>query len=224
MTRTSVKNRGGIDEDAKLYGQLKEGLHLTGYTFARACSHLETLLKGNRWKFGGRFKDINAFLASVQLDDDLRASVEQRQRLAKLIKSLQPAASNRIGATTVRRDTAPHGAPGSKKASQNKGRKDDTAPNGARGSDLSGAAAAKIVERRQNDTVRTQQRRAEREQTLGAKIIAFPDAKFGVIVADPEWHDEVYSEDTGMNRHASRHYITSDVETLKARNVEHRGG
>jgi hypothetical protein len=108
MTRTSVKNRGGIDEDAKLYGQLKEGLHLTGYTFARACSHLETLLKGDRWKFGGRFKDINAFLASVQLDDDLRASVEQRQRPSVVIlrHMAHPVQKRRVktraGKTTLR--------------------------------------------------------------------------------------------------------------------------
>jgi hypothetical protein len=46
-----------------------------------------------------------------------------------------------------------------------------------------------------------------------------PDAKYGVIVADPEWHDEVYSEKTGICKHPSLHYPTSDVETIKARQV-----
>ena len=32
-----------------------------------------------------------------------------------------------------------------------------------------------------------QQRRAEREADLGAKQLALPDRKYGVIVADPEW-------------------------------------
>lgn len=45
-----------------------------------------------------------------------------------------------------------------------------------------------------------QTRRAEREQTLGAKQCELPDQKFGVIVADPEWHDETWGgEKTGMN-------------------------
>ena len=41
-----------------------------------------------------------------------------------------------------------------------------------------------------------------------------------MIVADPEWHDEVYSEETGMNRHASRIYTTSGIEDIKKRPVE----
>ncbi|TAI59828.1 MT-A70 family methyltransferase [Bradyrhizobium sp. Leo170] len=85
--------------------------------------------------------------------------------------------------------------------------------------EISGAQAAKIVDRRTTDIATTQARRADKEQRLGAKIAALPDAKFGVILADPEWHDEVYSEQTGMNRHASRVYTTSDIENIKQRPV-----
>ena len=211
-----------IDEDAKLYGRVQEGLHLTGYSFARACSHLEVLLKGDRWKFGGRFKDINTFLASVQLDDDIRAAAEKRKRLGKLILDLQPKASIRqiartlgVDEKTVRNDSASS----RKSTNQNKGEKRQTAEKSAAGSELSGADAAKIVQRRMTGVARTQGQRAERERELGGKIIALPDAKFGVIVADPEWHTSAYSEETGMDRHASRHYTTSDNETIKARPV-----
>jgi N6-adenosine-specific RNA methylase IME4 len=63
-------------------------------------------------------------------------------------------------------------------------------------------------------------RRAKRERELGEKQRALPDKKYGVIVADPEWHDEVWSEQTGMDRHAANHYPTSGAEIIAARKVE----
>jgi N6-adenosine-specific RNA methylase IME4 len=61
--------------------------------------------------------------------------------------------------------------------------------------------------------------RDRREAELGAKIIAFPTKQYGVIVTDPEWHDEVWSEETGMDRHPSNHYPTSPVEEIAFRKV-----
>lgn len=63
------------------------------------------------------------------------------------------------------------------------------------------------------------ERRQEREAALGAKIIAFPNRRYGVIVADPEWKFEVYSESTGMDRAADNHYPTSSLEEIKQRDV-----
>lgn len=62
-------------------------------------------------------------------------------------------------------------------------------------------------------------KRATREQELGAKQRALPDAKFGLILADPEWLFRAYSEETGMDRAAANHYPTSILEDIKARNV-----
>lgn len=62
-------------------------------------------------------------------------------------------------------------------------------------------------------------RRDTREQDLAAKIKALPDLKAGVIVADPEWKDTVWSEETGMDRHASNHYPTSDAAVIASRDV-----
>jgi N6-adenosine-specific RNA methylase IME4 len=59
-------------------------------------------------------------------------------------------------------------------------------------------------------TVTKQQRRAERERFLGAKELALPDMKFGVIVEDFEWDFEVRSRQTGMDRHAANHYPVSE--------------
>ena len=57
------------------------------------------------------------------------------------------------------------------------------------------------------------------ERKLGAKQCAWPIKKYGVIVADPEWDDSVWSRETGMNRHAANHYPVSDLETIKSRDV-----
>src|SRR5205807_2305796 len=51
----------------ELYGSLKEGVHVAGYTLERAWNHLECLLEEDRWKAVG-FDNINTFLDSIQLD------------------------------------------------------------------------------------------------------------------------------------------------------------
>jgi N6-adenosine-specific RNA methylase IME4 len=61
--------------------------------------------------------------------------------------------------------------------------------------------------------------RAKRESELADKITALPNRLYGVIVADPEWKDDVWSEETGMNRHPSNHYPTSDAAVIAARDV-----
>jgi N6-adenosine-specific RNA methylase IME4/ParB-like chromosome segregation protein Spo0J len=61
--------------------------------------------------------------------------------------------------------------------------------------------------------------REERELRLGVKQCAFPDKKYGVILADPEWDDRVWNRETGMNRHAANHFPVSDPETIKSRPV-----
>ena len=52
-------------------------------------------------------------------------------------------------------------------------------------------------------------KREQRERELGAKIVALPQKKYGVIVADPEWRFEPWSRETGMDRAADNHYPTS---------------
>ena len=117
------------------YGKLIEGLHITGYTFERACSNLEAMLEGDAWRLDGRFSNPNEFLDSLRLDK-FRAVAEQRKRIAARIKELQPAVRNRQIARTlgVRHDTIDRdlgrgaNAPGAENnARQNKG------PNESRG-------------------------------------------------------------------------------------------
>lgn len=68
-------------------------------------------------------------------------------------------------------------------------------------------------------TAEKKSRRAAREMELGVKQMALPEAKFGVILADPEWKFETYSEETGMDRSADNHYPTSSLEAIKNRDV-----
>jgi N6-adenosine-specific RNA methylase IME4 len=60
--------------------------------------------------------------------------------------------------------------------------------------------------------------RAEREVELGAKILALPQKRYGVILADPPWRYTI-SSDCLMSGCAADHYLTSDLETIKALDV-----
>jgi N6-adenosine-specific RNA methylase IME4 len=64
-----------------------------------------------------------------------------------------------------------------------------------------------------------QERRAEHERSTAAKIAAMtlPDKRYGAILADPEWRDEVWSRETGLGRAPDNHYATSEAERIKAR-------
>jgi len=155
-----------VNDTNAAWGELREGLHIAGYSFERACKRLETLLEDDGWKVGGRFKTVNEFLDSLRFDE-LKASAEARKRIATRIKELQPEASNRrIGKTlgvagrTIDRDVATNVASGRGKAKQN----NDTVATHVAGT--SGAQAAKIVARRTLGVGSTQVRRADREREL----------------------------------------------------------
>jgi N6-adenosine-specific RNA methylase IME4 len=64
-----------------------------------------------------------------------------------------------------------------------------------------------------------QARRAAREAALASRQCALPQAKFGVIVADPGWRFQPYSRETGMDRAADNHYATSPLAAIKALDV-----
>ena len=61
--------------------------------------------------------------------------------------------------------------------------------------------------------------RARRELELSDKQVDLPKAKFGVILADPEWRFEPFSRETGMDRAADNHYSTSATAVIAARPV-----
>jgi N6-adenosine-specific RNA methylase IME4 len=61
--------------------------------------------------------------------------------------------------------------------------------------------------------------RKEKELRLGAKQIALPQKKYGVILADPEWKFETWSQLGLVNTSPDNHYPTSELAEIKARDV-----
>lgn len=74
-------------------------------------------------------------------------------------------------------------------------------------------------ERRSVIQAEKKERRIEREADLGARQVAMPTKRFGVILADPEWQFEPYSRETGMDRAADNHYPTSSTDLIASRAV-----
>jgi N6-adenosine-specific RNA methylase IME4 len=182
-----------MSDDSALWGELREGLHIAGYTFERACSRLEQLLEAERWKLGGRFTDPNAFLDSLRLGN-LRAVAEQRKRIALRIKELQPDASNRQIATTlgvdektIRNDIAENSAPSDKNSNENNVASKANAENSAP-VEFSGERAAKLVERRQTASADRLAKVAADEQRV-LQLQPKP-GKFRTIILDPAWEYE----------------------------------
>ncbi len=67
--------------------------------------------------------------------------------------------------------------------------------------------------------IESKARRQERERALGARQIALPGKKYGVIYADPEWRFATYSWKGLTSRSAVNHFPTSPLEAIKARDV-----
>jgi N6-adenosine-specific RNA methylase IME4 len=65
-----------------------------------------------------------------------------------------------------------------------------------------------------------QAKRAAKEAALASKILALPDRRYGVIVADPPWRWEPYSRETGMDRAADNHYPTASLQEIAALPVQ----
>jgi N6-adenosine-specific RNA methylase IME4 len=61
--------------------------------------------------------------------------------------------------------------------------------------------------------------RAEKELRLGVKQMALPQKKYGVILADPEWRFETWSQLGLVNTSPDNHYPTSALAEIKARDV-----
>jgi N6-adenosine-specific RNA methylase IME4 len=62
-------------------------------------------------------------------------------------------------------------------------------------------------------------KRQVRERALAVKIKALPKKKYGVILADPEWRFEFWTDDGKTNSSADNHYPTSALDDIKKRDV-----
>jgi N6-adenosine-specific RNA methylase IME4 len=196
----AAPKENAASQEFEAYGKLKEDVHLTGYTFERACQTLEWLLDEERWQRVGAFSNVHEFMDSVSLDK-FRPQAEARARIAKRIKELEPKVSNRaiaktlgVSHTQVATDIAGKKLPASpEKLSQNNAPKNDdgnllppTAPTpSSPPRAISGAAAANLVHRREVGAAERKQRVTEDEQRiLNLRPVA---GKFRTIVLDPAW-------------------------------------
>jgi hypothetical protein len=95
------------------YGETQEALYIAGHELERAFIRIERLLDGDGWRHcGASYTDVNAFIGSLRLDQ-FRPLAEDRKRIARRIKKLQPAASSRaigemmgVAGRTIDRDIA----------------------------------------------------------------------------------------------------------------------
>lgn len=208
------------------YGEVREDLHFTGYAFERGCRRLKDLLVDDKWKdCGTGFTNIEAFLASLQLDR-FRKLTEERRELAALIKAAQPAVSNRaiakamgVGRSTINDDVAETRPQKAKKANG-----DNEGAAGSRPPSLGGAAAAKAVARAERGKERQSAPAAAREvppddlppRAQRCRLICSPIAQLAQhveansvdwIITDPPYGEEFlpcYGELAAFAAHALR--------------------
>jgi N6-adenosine-specific RNA methylase IME4 len=69
-------------------------------------------------------------------------------------------------------------------------------------------------------TVIKQGVRRQHEKNLGARQIALPSKKYGVIYADPEWKFEMWGEPGSVKSCPEYHFATSTLTLIKRRKVE----
>ena len=160
-----------VNED---FGKLKSELHHAAYSFERGCATLVSLLDDHRWKScSAGFDDPQFFLDAVRLPKDLKVAAKTRRMLAVHFKRLFPVVSNRqiaktLGASrrTIDHDVGGQNGPGGgKKANKVKDGKAATGQNGPLA--MSGTAAAKLVQRRDDRKDRDLKAANERQVVTG---------------------------------------------------------
>jgi len=201
-----------------VHGRLLESVHLSGYSFERACAELEWLLDDDRWKrVGSGFDDIEAFLATLNFSA-LKGAVEQRKKIAKRLADL--AASQRqtarllgVDKETVARDLGKrNGANAPRQIANSPTVEPSTGANAPVWfqADVDPSTAAKRV-------VQREARETERAETFSAKVAAIksgelPATEYDVICADPPWS----YDNAGFDQSAANHYPTMDVDAICA--------
>jgi len=221
-----------IETPNTVHGRLLEAVHISGYTFERACAELEWLLDEDRWKsVGGGYADINAFLGTIDFSE-FRIAVEQRKKLAKRLQAIeasQRATARVLGVAegTVRGDLrepppAQSYAPRDSDARNRAGIESpaavpaqsyappdpaDTpvADPGWFQADADPSGDAKRVTR---NTARDQQR----DETRVARTqVARVAGRYQLIYADPPWqYEHVETE----NRAVENHYPTMSLDAI----------
>jgi phage N-6-adenine-methyltransferase len=202
------------DRPTEVYGRILESAYAAAHSFERVCSFLEWILQEDRWrKVGHDFDDINAFIDSIKLDT-LRVSAEQRKRIGKLIKDLQPDASNRkiakaLGTShvTINRDLGTNVPPEDGKAQENQSGTGTNVPPQTTPppATLSGAAAARLAIANHRGTAGCND-----EFRTPADVVARVRAVLGEIDVDP-----ASTEQANATVKAAKYYTKEDSGLTK---------
>jgi len=208
----------------QIFGDAKAAFHIAGYALERAFDRVETLLKGTDWqRVGEGYKDVNKFLEDLQLGR-FELIKEDRKRLAKRIKELQPKATQRAIATalgskqrTIGHDLEPNGSKKPKKPNENN---EATEPSGSK--TLSGEQAAKLVKQKTEGAAQSKANREEKHQAIAAsaKLILANDGPFPLIYADPPWRWDHFGQEgnvseAGKGRTPDQHYPTLTYDEIR---------
>jgi N6-adenosine-specific RNA methylase IME4 len=180
------------DEIFTKYGELRGDVHYAGYSFGRACDHLKWMLQGDRWRCAGRFGEVNAFMASLDLGS-LQKSAEERAELARLIIAAQPTVTNRqiartlgVSHSTINSDVGNNRPRPGGKAAQTKGL--DNGSGKYLPTTISGEKAAKMVARKETAAADFIAKHAADEQRV-LDLVPAP-GKYRTLVIDPAWEYE----------------------------------
>lgn len=161
-----------------VHGRLLEAVHISGYSFERACSELDWLLDDGRWELGGRFDSIGDFLATMDLSP-FKIDGERRKGLARKLAALeasQRATAKMLGVSvgTVNADLVQNRTPARVAAAEDQPKIADDVQNRTSPApppavtQISGTDAAKLAARHAEKQERAQQaetRRAEIRDT-----------------------------------------------------------
>lgn len=196
----------------KVYGELCEDLHFAGYGFERGCQRLRKLLADDSWRqCGNGFTNVDDFLNSLRLDD-LAKLTEERREIKKLIQAARPEVSNRAIARVLKVDEGTlrkNSAPTAKKAKQNnEGLRNVSAQ-------LGGAAAAKLIARREDAPDRRDERLEKIAEISKGNTGLGTTTRYPIIYADPPWRYE-NPPMGGGNRSIENHYPTMTLEEIIA--------
>jgi N6-adenosine-specific RNA methylase IME4 len=72
-----------------------------------------------------------------------------------------------------------------------------------------------IKKARVEQQIEKKKKRTVQNQKLAERLKGLPDKKYGVILADPGWMFESFSEETGEDRSAANHYTTEDTADIR---------
>ena len=182
-----------------VHGRLLEAVHISGYSFERACSELDWLLQDDRWqKVGGGFDDINAFLSTIDLSE-FRIAIDQRKKLAKQLQDIeasQRATAKMLGVDegTIRGDLGKRSAENSAltvpEPADNGNSQDANAENSAPEwfqDDVDPAQLAKDQTASKTKKERRATELEEQRRAIEEGQATLPEGVFEVICIDPPW-------------------------------------